>query len=1656
MARIELNIVALGDFASVNTQIKALQTQVVALNKSVAGVGLSTQLTKDLNAAQAAFKATMLSTGQFTVQTVRMTSETAKFGEALVAGKLKLSDYFNIITGKSSQATASLKALAMEQVKLQSSLVMADPAKRGLLSVYTPTTINAVTSATKLATMQQDLYNMSVMASSKALITWGKNTQWAGRQLTVGLTMPMVMFGAAAVKSFKDTNTELTRLQRLYGVGLVAPSNKDIAAISTQVLDLGKKLAESMGTAQKDTAATAADFAAIGRTGPDLLTSTEQAMRLSKLGSIDAHTAFTGIMSLQNTFKVSSTDLAESVNFLTAIQKQTALNLTDITDALPRIGPIVKQLGGTYKDTAVMMLSMKEAGVPAAQAANAIKSAMASMIAPTTAAKDMFAKFNINLGAIATSTGGNPVKMIQALQQSLQGIEPLARAQLIEKLFGKFQFARVTAMLDNLGKAGSQTQLGFKIAGASAKELSTLIDQEMKIATTSATAKWSRAIEGFKATLYPVGQKFLEIGTIILNIANKIGKAFSGLPSPIKTVLGIFAGLSLFAGPVIMLTGLLANFVGYLLKGVVNLKLLATGGKSFKELLTPEIIASQNAAQLFSSEIAKDVDAVDLLNQAVKQLTITLEGMSGAMSTATGEEMALAAAKAQSAATVGATSYANGLYHVMEKSVYGAFGYGGKSDYAKSKPTTGAFASLPQGYVSPKSGQEFTIQQLNAKLAKSGVAADELIFAMKNYAGETNNASRMFVTSTTKYLDTIKTMTDVNGQTIISEENVEKILAEINIEYENELLSLQSQGITIKDENALLSQITNKIMIQNANLSQNSAEFQRMWAAYNTSTSLTTKAGAGAGGGGRAIPVQSSIYGTGKESVILAGKGNALFLHSYNEEFIKFREKIIADFRAAGMEAGGALEKSLIAQIDSSYAGITTAISKIGNIATVEMRDAGRLGALSFIEELDATVMKNAAESASVFEEAGAADGRAWKAGFNSQTGMVNPGGTKNMRGMGVMAGGMGAMMAGGALQGKSGAAGVAGSLLTNVGMASMVAMMAPATMVIPILAGVAALTLAYKGISSLMAAEKQHQLIAQKAFQSNATDVEFFGDKVLNTAFKINVLKSNIEGVSTVYGGLTPELQKFVDYIDKLPKDDPTKLFVNGLKKIDSLSSIAGNMRTKVASAISIGGLDPAQAQKYVAGLLAAAGKSGQFAAVWKDIQGSLLDAGTATTIMLDKLGKGITETGVAWNKWDGTSKYVLKDYKELNGAQKAIADSMYSLIGTLTSGTLTYDQFQSRLDGIKNSSLNGATGINALRAAIQKSGDKEALSAFDSISASLDNIGHKTAADIAGLIALQNMGITTGQQAAAQLGIKYTGSQIPDASIKQMVDTQLKIDLANNPNAMKTIIEQYKKTMDAYNSIMNSSSNTTSSTNTGGTVALSKLQQLVIANLQEELVGLKKKRDALAAINTELKKQQDFEIAQQNRLNDMKQALVTGDYLKAATIKQDMANSKNQFNQDTASQVQDKTIAALEQRITDLQAGKKVTAAEEAISKAKAKITKSTGGLIMGPGTGTSDSIRATVGFANGGMPINVSNGEYIQKAAAVKKYGVDFMNSINEGTFGNVAAQGNTVYNVTTNVNVDNADAKMIADMATKQTMSQLKTLTDKSNKGNKVRV
>jgi hypothetical protein len=118
--------------------------------------------------------------------------------------------------------------------------------------------------------------------------------------------------------------------------------------------------------------------------------------------------------------------------------------------------------------------------------------------------------------------------------------------------------------------------------------------------------------------------------------------------------------------------------------------------------------------------------------------------------------------------------------------------------------------------------------------------------------------------------------------------------------------------------------------------------------------------------------------------------------------------------------------------------------------------------------------------------------------------------------------------------------------------------------------------------------------------------------------------------------------------------------------------------------------------------------------------------------------------------------------------------------------------------------------------------------------------------------------------------------------------------------------------------------------------------------------------------------------------------------------------------------------------------------------INKEKLRVPKfAKGGLIKGPGTGISDSVRATLGYAGGGS-VRVSNGEYVVKASSVKDYGVKTMDAINNGTATVGANSSGTVYNINMPVTSNNANPEIVAN----EVMRKLKLEISKNNKTNKV--
>jgi TP901 family phage tail tape measure protein len=616
---ISTRIVANADFSALIADVHKVTASLSKLQEQLANS--NKMLANQIAVMNRSFSDTLRSTGQFSTHFVSLQSDVEKFGKNLDGGKLKLNQYFNTFRDHARTSGGLIRDLAKQQVALQNSVLQ--PLGRnaqGLMqfNVHVPRGLDEVKNKAAIARQELQIMNKVLQDGAGQLINWGKNTQWAGRQLTVGLTVPLAAFGAQAAKAFREADQELVRLTKVYG-DVAGTSAAELGKVRRDVTETAKQISAAMGVSFKETIGLAADIAATGKTGNELLGSIQETTRLAVLGEVDRQEAMKATLAIQSAFKQNTEELSESINFLNAVENQTSTTLNDLVEAIPKAGPVIQGLGGSVQDLALYLTAMREGGINASEGANALKSALASLINPTDVAVEKFGALGIDLLGIVNKNAGDLTGTLMALQGSLDRLDPLQKQQAIEQLFGKFQFSRLNALFENLGRQGSQTLQVLDLMKASSADLASVADRELSAVTESASGKYRRALESLKASLAEVGEQFLTINTVLIQVIDKVVQFANNLPGPVKQILALLGGITAIIGPVIMLTGVLANFFGYLLKGASHMKAFLKGGEGWK-YLTPEMLAAEKAGKLVEQSFYSDAKAAAVLQQALRNL----------------------------------------------------------------------------------------------------------------------------------------------------------------------------------------------------------------------------------------------------------------------------------------------------------------------------------------------------------------------------------------------------------------------------------------------------------------------------------------------------------------------------------------------------------------------------------------------------------------------------------------------------------------------------------------------------------------------------------------------------------------------------------------------------------------------------------------------------------------------------------------------------------------------------------------------------------------------------------------------------------------------------------------------------------------------------
>ena len=578
MADVNSNININFNTAAALAQLRSLQAGLSRFHQSLAEGNLAAaNAQKGLNAQ---LLQSIGTTGQFAASQVKVAGSTLAFTSALEKNKLSLREYFRYTMAAATANTRVLgKAFAQEReiinrarrdrVKaLQAQYIQMNKSNAGFMDairIMPKSLAMASGKFTELGTriqyaaQRQQFLNQLLKQGSTQLLNFGKNTQWAGRQLMVGLTMPLALFGSMAAKTFRELETEIVKFKRVYGDAFTNDAETDAAVENI------KRLANEYtkyGVSITKTVEMAATAAAAGFTGGALNAQVETATKLAVLGQIEQQQALETTISLQSAFGISSEELAKKIDFLNAVENQTLLSIEDLTVAIPKAAPVIKQLGGSVEDLAFFMTAMKEGGINASEGANALKSGLASLINPSEKASKFLADLGINIKSIVEGNQGDIKATVIGFAQALDTLDPLNRARAIEQMFGKFQFSRLSTLFQNVTKDGTQASRALGLAGSSIEELAILSEREMKKIEDSVGVKFQAAVEQFKKDIMPLGKVFLEALTPVVKFFGNLFEKFNGLSDQTKKVVAVIVGVVAGLGPVVLMTfGLVMNAI---------------------------------------------------------------------------------------------------------------------------------------------------------------------------------------------------------------------------------------------------------------------------------------------------------------------------------------------------------------------------------------------------------------------------------------------------------------------------------------------------------------------------------------------------------------------------------------------------------------------------------------------------------------------------------------------------------------------------------------------------------------------------------------------------------------------------------------------------------------------------------------------------------------------------------------------------------------------------------------------------------------------------------------------------------------------------------------------------------------------------------------
>lgn len=409
--------------------------------------------------------------------------------------------------------------------------------------------------------------------SMKGIKKMGESVRNVGRQLTLGVTLPIAAMGAMTLATAGNFESSMNRVQNL-----TQATGTEFRALQMQARELGAATAFSASQA-----ADAMGF--LGMAGFDtnqIMSAMPSTLNLAAASGMELAQSADIMSNILTGYNKKAEEATDVTDILVTTMQSANTNLEQLGEAMKFVAPVASSLGVDIKETSAAIGLLSNAGIQGAMAGTNLRGILAALAKPTAEAADTLERLAIPKTELFDAAGNikSLTSVIKAFEKS--GASTNDMMAIFGRKIGPGMMAMVSQgsaamekLTDKLDKAGGSAQraadVQMKGLNGQLKALKSAFEElQLAIADSGLLQFATNIISKFAnllRRLASVNPKFLKFGVILAGVLAAVGPLLVVLGTLLIVVAKVSAAIATAGGVI----ALISNPIGWVVAAIMAL-----------------------------------------------------------------------------------------------------------------------------------------------------------------------------------------------------------------------------------------------------------------------------------------------------------------------------------------------------------------------------------------------------------------------------------------------------------------------------------------------------------------------------------------------------------------------------------------------------------------------------------------------------------------------------------------------------------------------------------------------------------------------------------------------------------------------------------------------------------------------------------------------------------------------------------------------------------------------------------------------------------------------------------------------------------------------------------------------------------------------------